>query len=95
MIEVDIVKAESYIVYFIKGTYLYHREDGPAVERSNGGKEWWINGKRHREDGPAIISGGGYRMWYLDNEHYTKEEWFEALTPEQQKVMLFSEYFIN
>ena len=24
-----------------------HREDGPAVEYSNGDKEWWINGKQH------------------------------------------------
>jgi hypothetical protein len=73
----------------------YHREDGPAVERSNGGKEWWIDGKRHRVDGPAIISGGGEIMWYLNNKCYTKEEWFEALTPEQQQMALFSGYFIN
>ncbi len=45
MIEVDIVKAESYIVYFIKGTYLYHREDGPALIYNNGYIMWCLNGK--------------------------------------------------
>jgi hypothetical protein len=29
-------------------------ENGPAVERSNGTKYWYLNGERHREDGPAI-----------------------------------------
>ena len=26
-----------------------HREDGPAVERSNGDKEWWLNGNKLTE----------------------------------------------
>ena len=30
------------------------RLDGPAVERANGTREWWVNGERHRFDGPAI-----------------------------------------
>ena len=25
-----------------------HREDGPAIEWANGGKEYFLNGKRHR-----------------------------------------------
>ena len=25
---------------------VYHREDGPAVTRPNGTKEWWIHGRR-------------------------------------------------
>jgi hypothetical protein len=24
---------------------LLHRDDGPAVERIDGNKEWWLNGK--------------------------------------------------
>lgn len=24
---------------------ILHREDGPAVERSDGHKEWWVNNK--------------------------------------------------
>jgi hypothetical protein len=30
-----------------------HREEGPAIERFDGRKEWRINGLLHREDGPA------------------------------------------
>jgi len=41
-----------------------HREDGPAIEHSDGCKWWYLNGKRHREDGPAVnglmvIKSGG------------------------------------
>ena len=32
-----------------------HREDGPAVECSDGTKSWYLHGKRHREDGPALV----------------------------------------
>ena len=42
-----------------------HREDGPAVEWSDGSKEWWFNGKLHREDGPAIEDNNGNKTWYL------------------------------
>ena len=34
-----------------------HRVDGPAIENSNGYKEWWLNG--HRIDGPAIEYSNG------------------------------------
>jgi hypothetical protein len=34
-----------------------HRTHGPAIERVNGDKEWYLNGERHRTDGPAIDSG--------------------------------------
>jgi len=27
-----------------------HREDGPAIEYSNGFKQWWLNGKRITEE---------------------------------------------
>jgi hypothetical protein len=30
---------------------LLHREDGPAVERPNGQKEYWLGGYRWEEDG--------------------------------------------
>ena len=31
-----------------------HRDDGPAVVRPNGIREWFRHGLRHREDGPAV-----------------------------------------
>lgn len=47
--------------------HLLHRTDGPAVEREDGGKEWWLNGKLHRTDGPAIETGNGETYWYLND----------------------------
>ena len=29
---------------------LFHHEDGPAVEYSNGYKEWWVNGKQYSKE---------------------------------------------
>ena len=52
---------------------LYHRTDGPAVERIDGHKEWWLNGKHHREDGPAIIHGSGSKEWVLNGKHHRED----------------------
>ena len=35
---------------------MIHRAHGPAIIRSNGDEEYYLNGKRHRENGPAWIS---------------------------------------
>ena len=43
-----------------------HREDGPAIERSDGSKEWCLNGDLHCEDGPAIEYPNGSKFWYLN-----------------------------
>jgi hypothetical protein len=45
-----------------------HRTDGPAIERSNGDKSWWVGGKRHRTDGPAIEWSNGGKVWYVNGE---------------------------
>lgn len=48
---------------------LLHREDGPAVIRSNGTEVWYRFGKIHREDGPAIIHREGSAVgesWYYE-----------------------------
>jgi hypothetical protein len=50
--------------------YKLHREDGPAVEYTNGDCEWWVNGKIHRVDGPAIEKANGTREWYLDGKRH-------------------------
>src|ERR1700680_3490481 len=43
-----------------------HRDNGPAVEYSNGIKEWYINDELHREDGPAIeYPNGGSKFWFI------------------------------
>jgi len=75
---------------------LLHREDGPAVERLDGGQAWYINGELHREDGPALIHMYGVpTRWCLNGGFFSKEEWFEALTPEQQQKLFYSEYFVK
>ena len=52
----------------------YHREDGPAVEYSNGTKFWYLNGKRHRENGPALEFADGDKVWYINGKILTEEE---------------------
>ena len=58
----------------------YHRENGPAVERSDGYKSWRLNGKYHREDGPAIEKSDGRRFWCLDGIRYTEYEYYAELS---------------
>jgi len=73
-----------------------HRLDGPAVEFTDGGKEWCINGLLHREDGPAFIYPIGIKWWYLNGASYeTKEDYFNALSDEAKAKCLFSEDFLN
>ena len=51
-----------------------HREDGPAVEYSNGsGKEWYLNGDLHREGGPAVEWANGYKEWYLNGDLHRED----------------------
>ena len=65
---------ELYVDVNTRGKYYYkdrgmnirHRLDGPAVEWADGGKAWWVDGKRHRLDGPAIEYANGYKSWYVD-----------------------------
>ena len=46
-----------------------HREDGPAVEWEDGGKEWWVKGQRHRSnDLPAIIYQSGGKEWHFQGK---------------------------
>ena len=65
MIEVCTFKVPGIIFYYIKGTKIPHREDGPAVICEDGGKFWYRHGKLHREDGPAKERSDGSKEWYL------------------------------
>lgn len=59
-------------IYYYKDPEMTirHREDGPAIEWVDGGKEWYLNGKRHRKDGPALERGNGDREWFLNNKRH-------------------------
>ena len=49
----------------------YHREDGPAIERVEGMKVWYVNGRHHRLDGPArIFPGGNVIEWFINGFFY-------------------------
>ncbi|MEZ0261721.1 MAG: hypothetical protein ACAH80_11975 [Alphaproteobacteria bacterium] len=51
------------------GAGEYHCTEGPAVEWSNGDKEYWVNGLLHREDGPAIDSRYQKAWWVNGKLH--------------------------
>jgi hypothetical protein len=59
--------------YKNKEMTIFHREDGPAVEWSNGEKCWYLNGKLHREDGPAVEYACGSKYWYLNGELHRED----------------------
>jgi hypothetical protein len=48
-----------------------HREGGPAIEHTNGDKEWWLRGKRHYEDGPAVKRANGDKEWWEHGKRLT------------------------
>ena len=58
---------------------LFHRLEGPAIEGTDGHKQWWINGKLHRLDGPAIEYAGGIKFWYIDGIEFSYEDWKKEL----------------
>ena len=73
MIKIEVVSLYNAIVFYIKGTEVPHREDGPAIISNNGKKEWWINGKRHREDGPAVEWPDGSKCWYVNGKSHRED----------------------
>ena len=82
--------------YYIKGTRILHREDGPAIIDKYGRKYWYKKGLLHREDGPAFTGpfGKGSCLYLNGIQYNTRESWFEAMNEEQKKKALFSDYFI-
>ncbi len=69
MIEVEIANVNNGIVYYIKGTCILHRDDGPAKIFAHC-KCWYINGLRHREGGPAIEWTDGTKEWYSHGKRH-------------------------
>ena len=51
----------------------FHREDGPAIEFSDGSKFWYKNGEYHRKDGPAKIFSNGTRDWYQNDKLHRED----------------------
>ena len=57
-------------VHYYNALGQLHREFGPAVEYSDGSREWYQNGQRHRIDGPAIETPDGHRAWYQNGHRH-------------------------
>ena len=68
MIEVEKNTEHNQTLYYIKGTEILHREDGPAVIYKDGRKEWYMNGQLHRVGGPAIETEYGSKFWIFYNK---------------------------
>ena len=49
---------------------ILHRENGPAVDCTNGHKEWWQNDQLHRTDGPAIEWRDGDKRWFQNGQRH-------------------------
>ena len=60
---------------------VLHRENGPAIVRADGHKEWWQYGQRHRIDGPAIERAGGTKEWHINGKQMTEAEFLAATQP--------------
>ena len=56
-----------------------HRLDGPAIERADGSKFWYVNGKQHRTDGPACEYPNGNKYYFLNGIQYSYEDWKKKL----------------
>ena len=64
------VDSHKTVRFFKPNTDILHRLDGPAVERANGSKEWYKDGKRHRLDGPAVEYVNGDKAWWVDGKRH-------------------------
>ena len=62
----------------------YHREDGPAIEWTNGSKFWYLHGELHHENGPAIEWSDGTKEWYQNGKLHRVDgpasEWSDGST---------------
>jgi len=68
---------------------LHNTNDQPAVDHSNGGKEWYIHGERHRDDDkPAVLMANGVMEWWRNGKYHrdgdkpaviwkNRQEWFK------------------
>ena len=66
---------------------VFHREDGPALEYTNGYRVWYKMGKYYREDGPARIWQNGKEEYYLNDKLYSKEDYYLKIKLDRLKEL--------
>jgi hypothetical protein len=70
-----------------------HRDDGPAVVRTNGVKVWCQHGMWHRADGPAIEYADGRKSWYLHDIRLSFDKWLDKVDiSDEDRVMMKLKY---
>lgn len=71
--EIDVIMwvSDGIIWHHLKGNMLsFHREDGPAIQYTDGSGHWYKEGKLHRDDGPAMVDKQGKEYWFKEGEPY-------------------------
>ena len=73
--------SDDSVWWFLKGTDIIHRDDGPAIEWADGATEWYKNNLHHREDGPACEWPNGDKEWWFQGKRIdcNSQEEFEML----------------
>ena len=57
-----------------------HCEEGPAVIRADGTKEWYQNGEWHRVDGPAVVYPNSQKFWFIEDCAVSQEKFNEYVS---------------
>lgn len=77
-----IMHSAGYAAVHVNAKGELHREDGPAVEWSDGTREWYLSGLIHREDGPAVEQSDGARGYYRNGRPHREDgpawEWADG-----------------
>ena len=84
------VEDEGNILYYLDGK-LHRENDKPAVEYSDGTKEWYRKGQLHREnDNPAIEWADGTKMWYRKGKRHREND-----KPAVERVDGTKDWYLN
>jgi hypothetical protein len=78
---IHIDEDETKFYYKDREMTIRHRLDGPAIEYTDGHKEWYVDDKKHRLDGPASEWSNGAKFWYVDGEYLTEMEFYALTSP--------------
>jgi hypothetical protein len=89
---------ETYVLLgngeFILNGIMLHRIDGPAIEYTNGGEEWYQYGRPHRTNGPAVVHADGFQAWFLHGKRH-REDGPALIMPAVRYASIIHEYYQN
>lgn len=85
-------------IYYTNHEGFLHRLDGPALEKADGTKMWFVNGLQHRLDGPSTQDPDGLNLWYIEDEEvgpygFTDEDkWLLLKANIENNIPILNEY---